>query len=456
MAGPTGPREEHLDRPRPAALQQRPQLVGPARGQRADVVDLTHRVVRSVGVGGQLDQPRLVVEGPRPHHQAVAPDVRHGDDGAGAQRVHDGRCPGSDDGRPDWVSVVHGSYSEPPSRATSAGPPGQVRLDPHLVEHELPRPLGGHFRLCRRQLDDHGRGPPDPAHGLLQHGLHVGQARCPAGARPGDQRPPRLGPHLGLEPRPLVRAHVGRVRHHQVDAAAPPFGQGTQPTPLDQLDAGQPTARTGDRPDRLQVDGRHLERAGTGVGGPHLVHHAGPELGGQRQRDGAGAGPGVDHDQPRRPRRAGARLVQAPGLTQRHLDHPLGFGPGDEDPRIDAQVQPAERPVAQDVLQRLPRRPARRHGPGSRGRTGRHRPGPRPARDRRERTHLVDDEAGLMARPADHRRQLLHQRTGRHVARRLRAHRPSSSSPPSWRPRLSAISASVSSSRSPASTWSSL
>ena len=88
--GPAPPRHEHLDGPGPAALEQCLHFVGPARCQRANVLNPSHRVVRPVGIGRQLDQARLALRGPRPHGQAVAAHARHAHDGAGGQRLHHG------------------------------------------------------------------------------------------------------------------------------------------------------------------------------------------------------------------------------------------------------------------------------------------------------------------------------------------------------------------------------
>jgi glyoxylase-like metal-dependent hydrolase (beta-lactamase superfamily II) len=95
-------------------------------------------------------------------------------------------------------------------------------------------------------------------------------------------------------------------------------------------------------------------------------------------------------------------------LTQGHLDHLFGLGSGDQDPGVDAEVERAEGPVPQDVLERLTRRPARRQRPGRRCLGRRHHrraPGPRSAE------HLLDDEARLVALPAHDHRQLVDQRT---------------------------------------------
>ena len=62
---------------------------------------------------------------------------------------------------------------------------------------------------------------------------------------------------------------------------------------------------------------------------------------------------------PPRHRRVGEAPVELP---QGVLDDLLGLRAGDQHPPVDEQVERAERPVAEDVLQRLPRQPAGDHG----------------------------------------------------------------------------------------------
>ncbi len=121
--------------------------------------------------------------------------------------------------------------------------------------------------------------------------------------------------------------------------------------------------------------------------------------------------------------------------------------------------------MTEDVLQRLTGRPPSRHVPGGGDHSRVERTGGQIvlAEDEPQTERLVHHEARLVGR-TEHRGQFGHQRPPRHAGRgglsrgraAARRHQPASSCPPSWRPRLSAMRASVSSTRSPASTWSNL
>ena len=109
----------------------------------------------------------------------------------------------------------------------------------------------------------------------------------------------------------------------------------------------------------------------------------------------------------RRPRSARRRRAQSRRRTrrsprrcrllERDLHDLLGLGPRDQHPPVDEQVEPAERPRAEHVLQRLARdrgaRPSRR----SRARAARRRRrvGDRRPLGRRVARHLLDDEPRL-------------------------------------------------------------
>ena len=73
---------EHLDRARPAALEQPAQFVCPAGREQAHVLGGADRVVRALGVGRHLFQMRLGLGRPGPHHQPVPAHRRHADDQA--------------------------------------------------------------------------------------------------------------------------------------------------------------------------------------------------------------------------------------------------------------------------------------------------------------------------------------------------------------------------------------
>ncbi len=109
--------------------------------------------------------------------------------------------------------------------------------------------------------------------------------------------------------------------------------------------------------------------------------------------------------------------MQAPTLGQRHLHHLLALRARDQHAAVDEEIEVAERPVAEDVLERLSRRPACRHGArrpqgagGNLVRTSAH------ALDPAASEHLVDDEAGLVTGPAQRGGQLVGQLPPRHPA----------------------------------------
>ena len=259
--------------------------------------------------------------------------------------------------------------------------------------------------------------------------------------------------------------------------------QGLEPTSVHQrrgrqLGPGRPRS-----PGGLEVRRRHRQRVGADIGRPQSRRR--PE-GRARSRGTVRWRPSLcrHRRQPaRRPspnRRCGRAAAatdgqEPPGLGHSDLDHLLGLGPRDEDPRVYEEIEAPERPMPEHILQRLPGGTPGRHRPRRRHHVIFQRPRRR-ARvpERQSQTEgLVDDEAGFV-RCAHHRRQLGHElaagrtaRTTRHSDSSIhdatanartteRHHAPSASSPASWRARLSAISASVSSVRSPASTWSSL
>ncbi len=283
----------------------------------------------------------------------------------------------------------------------------------------------------------------------MQHGLDVPQPGRAVAAGTRHERPARLRPDLGRQPRPLLCGDIGRVGDDEVHVSAQRRRERLEPAPEDQLNAWQRVTET--LAHRSHVGRRHLERVGAGVDGPDLAHHGASELRGQRQRQRAGARAGVDghHAGP------GRAATETAGLGERHLGDLLRLWPRDQHAPIHHEVEATEGPVPEHVLQRLPRRPAFRQV-ARRGdgvvveRAGRD---VRQPQDEPEAEHLVDDEARFVRRAHD-LGQLGDQRTTRGARRH--AHPSPSSSPDSWRPRLSAISASVSSFRSPASTWSNL
>ena len=290
---------------------------------------------------------------------------------------------------------------------------------------------------------------PQPVDGVSEHGLHVGQPWRAVAARTRHERPPRLRPDLGCQPRPLLFGDIGRVGDDQVDGSPQRGRKRLEPVAQGELHPGQRSIAA--RALGSHVGRRHLERVGADVDGPDLAQHGASQLRGERQRQRAGARAGVDGHE------AGPRdaTTQAAGLGQRHPGDLLGLGARDEHARIHQEVEVTKGPVPEHVLQWLPRGPALRQAARRCHHVGveRTRRPVRLAQDEPEAQHLVDDEARFVWRAHDFG-ELGNQRAARGARRP--AHPSPSSSPDSWRPRLSAISASVSSFRSPASTWSSL
>ncbi len=98
----------------------------------------------------------------------------------------------------------------------------------------------------------------------------------------------------------------------------------------------------------IQISRCHGERLGAGVGGPDAaVGNPLGQLGGQRERDGARAGAGIDDG-----RRLPPETVE---LMESHLDHLLGLGTWDEHAGVDQEIERAEGPMTEDVLQGLAR-----------------------------------------------------------------------------------------------------
>ena len=180
------------------------------------------------------------------------------------------------------------------------------------------------------------------------------------------------------------------------------------------------------RPYAREVGRGHFQRAGTRLGGPDLAHRRqGPS---SAASDSAMAPLPVPASTTTRSCAPGvAREAQTPASAVRDLHHLLGLGARDQHPRVDEEVERAEGPVAEDVLQRLPRRPPRRPWPRRRHgvvvERARRRAGM--AEGQPEAECLVDDEARLVrgahdARPARRRARRASRPAARLTARRRR------------------------------------
>ena len=355
--------------------------------------------------------------------------------------------------------------TEPCHQRTVAA--GQIRLHPHLVVPELPRPFP-----CRTALV---RAP------ARRRRLRAGRATGgPARARPPRRpaRPLRPDPAgatsaclgsactSGSNPAHSSADTYGRVRHHQVDAAAPrrrAEGRASFPRPAPPAAGGRvPAARVASRLTAATASASALVSVAqirSTAPAPSSVANASamaplPVPASTATRPAPGRSPSRRRASPRATSTTcsvSGRGIRTRGSTWRSRSRkgqwPNTYCSGSPVARRAASARAAD------------------------DRAGRH--DERAAGPRADGEHLVDDEAGLVARPADHRGQLVQQRrrlgaprleAGDRVRRpprrrprrsdrfRTRRHCPPSSSPSSWRARLSAISASVSSSRSPAST----
>ena len=147
-------------------------------------------------------------------------------------------------------------------------------------------------------------------------------------ARPGDERLDGL-PVTHLGGKLVVGRDVGRVRHDHVDDTPQRLRAADRTSlPCDQRDVARHSTEAG------AVGLRDRERVGRDIGRPHLRASA---LDGDRQRDRARAGAEVD-DHARRARRGPAPTIV---FGQRVLGDDLGFGPRDQHPAIEIQVEHA-------------------------------------------------------------------------------------------------------------------
>ena len=156
---------------------------------------------------------------------------------------------------------------------------------------------------------------------------------------PGDERLARLVlADLGREPLPLALGDVGKIREQQVARTALRQSDAT-PLLTTSTRSPSPSRSVFDLSDSKRVH-RSVDRDHPGLG----------QLVGDRQRDGAAAGPHVDY---------GAR----PGL-ERHLDQQLGLGPRNQHPSIHLKLDPPEALVGPGCRRRA--RAGRAAGPSRR------------------------------------------------------------------------------------------
>ncbi len=170
----------------------------------------------------------------------------------------------------------------------------------------------------------------------------------------------------GIEAGELGLGHVGGVGHHEVHRPGQLRRQGVEPPTLGQPDPG---GGVGSR----RASSSRFPAATTRASAEASVA--------QTTRPGASAPPSTARERamapdpvprstatgpacPAPPGRATRGRRQGGQLGQGHLHHLLGLRPRDEHPPVHGQVEGAERPPAQDVLQGLPRRPPVGQGPG--------------------------------------------------------------------------------------------
>ena len=154
---------------------------------------------------------------------------------------------------------------------------------------------------------------------------------------------------LGREVVDLVLGDVRRVRHDEREPAAQLAGQRVEPGTRREAHAGR--GAPGD------VGAGDVERVGAHVGGPDQdVGELGVERDRDRTRARAQVGNGrgrldVDEGQA-----AAARAAQPVplGFLERDFHDLLGLRTRDEHPPVDHEVEAAERPRAEHVLERFP------------------------------------------------------------------------------------------------------
>ena len=214
---------------------------------------------------------------------------------------------------------------------------------------------------------------------------HAGHAVRTAAGHQGPTRLPLAGP--------TGRGRGTRTRPRRADWTPP--GRPGRPARTGRASNHEPSAsRT--RPSRVRI-GRppvasgcpgHGQCVGRDVGGPDL------EVRDSRAPPSAARDRAMAPEPVPRSTQTGGRRPAVPEsgrsarrgqLRQRHLHHLLGLGPGDEDPSVDLQLERAERPGAEHVLQGLAGGPAagrpgpRRRSPRRRARRSSGPPAPSPA-----------------------------------------------------------------------------
>ena len=297
---------------------------------------------------------------------------------------------------------------------------------------------GGRLGLVRRQFDDDRAGTRQPGPRLREHRLDIGAVRAcrrcrhaATSAATGSRRTSagEIGPLRGRRRRADWR-RPGRPR--------PAIGTGSGSS---QFPCTKVTGRTAPaccRRTRSRFARATAKRGGAGVGGPNAtVGMAVGQFGGQGEGDGARTGPGVDHGG-----RRGARVVRSrPGRPRRPVRS-----------RAAGSARARSTSRSRERKAQCPRTycsgsPARRRAARVRAVSTSAGSGHAVVAGRGRAEHLFDDEARFVSGA---------QRGGELRDQLAPGHGAPSSSPASWRARLSAIRASVSSVRSPARTWSSL
>ena len=166
----------------------------------------------------------------------------------------------------------------------------------------------------------------------MRRGRDGDPAEVVEAVRPAGQRGPGLEAQVALPEVRIVALDVGRVAGHEVETLA---GHRGEPVALANLDARRQAQGLGIPPRDRRRPGDALHRHDAGL----------RTFGGQRQRDGPGAGAKVEQAQ-------GAVDGQ---VLEREFNQPLGLRSRDQRVRRDPQVEAPEAAPAREVGDRLAR-----------------------------------------------------------------------------------------------------